>query len=384
MNSRASHSSEENQTVLICNAGSSSLKLAECTMTRDSFSVRWQVSCEGSADELVEFLWAELQQREGPRIMLHRIVHAGLVPETPQRLDDDLLARIAHWAPLAPLHNTLALRLIDVLTRQWPQVSQFAVFDSGLYAHLPPVSARYALPDGLSSRWPVRRYGFHGLAHRSQWRSVRQACVAAGLPIPHRLISVQLGSGCSMTTWRDDEAIDTTMGFSSLDGLVMATRSGSVDPGILLHLLANEGMTVGELTTLLTTQSGLAVLSGCDGDMRSVLATGTQESENAVAHYCQQIRKALGAAMAVLGGVDAISIGGGVGEHQPRIRAMMLAGLEELGVTLDLGRNESASGLAMLHADGSRSQIWLTPVNEVAEMICQYQRMAQLAPEKAQ
>jgi len=367
----------ERQVVLICNAGSSSLKLAACDVGRDDFSVRWQNSCDGSARELREFLATELRQLEPVQAVLHRIVHAGLVSEIPQRLDGDALARIAHWAPMAPLHNPLALQLIAEIAQQWPQVSQFAVFDSGLYAQLPPVAAHFALPKSLSPRWPLRRYGFHGLAHRSQWRGVQQLSVAAGLPAPRRFISVQLGSGCSMTTWRDDQVIDTTMSFSPLDGLVMATRAGSIDPGIPLHLLGNEGMTVDELTTVLTEHSGLAALSGGDGDMRSVLAAGTAESEAAVAFYCQQGRKALGAAIAVLGGVDAISIGGGVGEHQPRIREMLLAGLEELGVTLDVERNRKASGMTSLHADSSRSQIWLTPVNETAEMICQYQTMRQ-------
>lgn len=370
------------QSVLVCNAGSSSLKLAGCEVRHNNFDLRWQISSEGNADELCNNLRTELSRRECPQAVLHRIVHAGLVQEEPQRLDDALLARISHWAALAPLHNHLALRLIDTISQQCPQVSQFAVFDSGLYARLPAVASRYALPGDLSPLWPLRRYGFHGLAHRSQWRSVQQSNAVVGQPMPRRLITLQLGSGCSVTTWRDNQTIDTTMGFTPLEGVVMATRSGSIDPGILLHLLGNEGMTVAELSALLTKESGLAALADGGGDMRRILALATAESEAAVHHFCMQIRKAVGAAIAVLGGVDAISIGGGIGEHQPQVRAGILDGLEELGIALDSTRNFAAQGLTALHHDDSRAQIWLTPVNEVTEMICQYQKSMQVQENK--
>ena len=162
--------------------------------------------------------------------------------------------------------------------------------------------------------------------------------------LPRRLITLQLGSGCSVTTWRDDQAIDTSMGFTPLEGLVMATRSGSIDPGILLHLLRQEKLSVDELDVVLSRQSGLAALGAGNGDMRAILALEPTHAQAALAHYAMQIRKSIGAAIAVLGGVDAISIGGGVAEHQPQVRQALFEGLEGLGIVLDTERNRRADG----------------------------------------
>lgn len=366
-------SSEAN--ILLCNAGSASLKLAQ--VAAGAGRCVWQQGFEGD----VEILCASLRQtldnmrsknRPVPQAVLHRIVHAGLVTESPGLLDAALLERIAHWAPLAPLHNHLALQLIHIIAARWPQLPQYAIFDSGLYADLPDVASHYALPADLSPRWPLRRYGFHGLAHRSQWRSVQRLSQAAGRIVPLRLITLQLGSGCSVTTWRDDQAIDTTMGFTPLEGLVMSTRCGSIDPGIVLHLLRQEKLSVDELDSVLSRRSGLAALGAGNGDMRAVLALEPARANAALAHYAMQIRKSVGAAIAVLGGVDAISIGGGVGEHQPAVRQAVFAGLDDLGIVLDVARNRHAEGHAALHTNESVVALWLCPVDEMDEMWRQY------------
>jgi acetate kinase len=361
--------------VLLLNAGSTSLKLAAWSVDGEQ---QWAQHLECSAMALAADLQGTLAALSRPPVaVLHRIVHAGAVPERPLPLDVATRARIAHWAPLAPLHNPLALALADAVQACWPAVPLWAVFDSGLYADLPAVAARYALPDSLSPRWPIRRYGFHGLAHRSQWRQVQPA---DGSPGPRRLITLQLGGGCSLTAWKDDRVVDTSMGFTPLEGLVMATRSGTLDPGLLLHLLQQEGMSVAALQDMLLHGSGLAAMAPGAGDMRVLLADAGAQAQQALAHYVWQIRKAIGAAVAVLGGLDALCIGGGVGEHQSAVRARILEDMSAFGIALDAQRNAAAQGRCALEVPGSAVSLTLTPVNEMAEMFRQFAAMRGFAP----
>lgn len=362
--------------VLICNAGSATLKLAAAG---HAGALQWERRLEGAPGTLTTALQAMLAAAsEPPRAVLHRIVHAGAVQEVPALLDDAMQARIAHWAPLAPLHNPAALQIVAAVRAQWPGVPQYAVFDSGLYAQLPDVAAMLAVPAGLSPRWPLRRYGFHGLAHRSQWRQVQPSDGSAG---PRRLITLQLGSGCSLTAWKDDRVVDTTMGFTPLEGLVMATRSGSIDPGIVLHLLQQEGMSAEQLRQCLSHDAGLAALAPGGGDMRTLLASQLPAAELALAHYCRSIRKAIGAAVAVLEGLDAVCLGGGVAENQPVVRERVLADLQVFGIVLDAARNRQASGFSHLHKDDSQVALALTPVNEMHEMFRQFATMGHSAAE---
>jgi acetate kinase len=360
--------------VLLLNAGSTSVKLAAWSLAG---AQQWAQHLEGNAAQLSAGLQRALASLPRPPVaVLQRIVHAGAMPETPLPLDAATRARIAHWAPLAPLHNPLALALVDAVQACWPAVPQWAVFDSGLYAALPEVAARYALPDTLSPRWPLRRYGFHGLAHRSQWRQVQPADGSAG---PRRLITLQLGGGCSLTAWKDDRVVDTSMGFTPLEGLVMATRSGTLDPGILLHLLQQEGMSVAALQDVLLHEAGLAAMAPGAGDMRALLADASPQAQQALAHYVWQIRKAIGAAVAVLGGLDALCIGGGVGEHQSVVRARILEDMSAFGIALDAQRNACAQGRCALQVPGSAVALALTPVNEMAEMFRQFADMRGVA-----
>ncbi|HDZ07903.1 acetate kinase [Pseudohongiella sp.] len=370
------------QTVLACNGGSSTLKLARFTPAADGTG--WQQSTrtlEGDAAALLRDFVADLDATSAPDVILHRIVHAGGVGECAERIDTDVRNRIRHWLPLAPRHNGLALSLIDHLHEHLPAVPQFAIYDAGLYADLPAEAASYALPAELSPRWPVRRYGFHGLAHRSQWRQV-QALSPQQTTAPRRVISLQLGSGCSVSAWLDGKVVDTSMGFTPLDGVMMARRSGALDPGIALHLLTQEGWTATDLAGLLQERAGLAAMAGHDGDLRAIVVDADARGEQsaaavAIRQYCYQLRKTIGSYIAVLGGVDAISFGGGVGENQPRIRAGALQGLEGLGIELDCLRNQGGNSqsatAARLHSDNSTTAIYLTPVNEMREMLRQYE-----------
>lgn len=350
--------------ILICNAGSSSLKLARWSCGDNELESR---SYEGSAKQIAKVLEDYLETSLPCRSVLHRIVHAGDAVEGPHEIDPALAARIKHWQVVAPLHNALALSLVEITQQRWQASATFAFFDSALYSELPAVSSSYALPENLSSRWPIKRYGFHGLAHRAQWNLLQRR------ETYRRVISLQLGSGCSATAWLEGKPVDTSMGFSPLEGLSMATRCGNIDASIVLHLLEHEeGYTTSGLRQLLNQQSGLKGQSGVSGDMRELLASTDDKALLAIDHFCYQVQKIIGSYIAVLGGVDAITFGGGIGENHAAIRRKILAPLECFSIVLNDERNETAKGHSALHTDASETEIWLTPVDEMREMLDQF------------
>lgn len=366
--------------LILCNAGSSSIKLAAATADagnghRVLESVNWPLE-DGSPARLLE-RFRERLPADPVRAVLHRIVHAGPVSADIALLDETVRKAIVHWQVLAPRHNALARDLIDASEAAWPGARPLAVFDSGLYRSLPEEARRYPLPDGLSPDWPIARYGFHGLAHRSQRRQVSAVSSA------RRLVTLQLGSGCSATAWDGERVVDTSMGFTPLEGLPMARRSGSIDPGILLHLLQQCGYSPEQLARLLAEDSGLQGMAGT-ADMRNLLDEAgpvSEEADRIVSFIAVRIRKQLGAFFALLGGLDAVSFGGGVGEHQWWLRQAVMEELAPLGMVLDSGRNRQAGGeeTAALHADGSPAGIYLTPVNEMQEMLRHYEAMPESA-----
>lgn len=351
------------ETVLICNAGSASLKLSVIAAADETPT---HADLQGDADSLLQQYKDWLNNTAETAIVLHRIVHAGEVTEKPQKLDADLKSRIRHWQHIAPLHNPLALDLIELTEQCWPTASQYAIFDSGLFNELPKLAKKYALPPDISTAWPIQRYGFHGLAHRSQIRTLQQQGDFK------RVISLQLGGGTSAAAWLNNQVIDTTMGFSPLEGLPMGSRSGTVDPGILLHLLAAQSLSPESLQKLLYSESGLKALSGGMTDMRDLLASKTEAAEFAVSYYCYQLRKVIGAYAAILGGIDAVTIGGGIGEHQATVRTQIFADMAHLSLTLSETANKRARGVTALHDGQSATAIWLTPVDEASEMLHQY------------
>jgi len=353
-------------TVLTVNTGSSSVRIAAFAQGGESQSQFASAHFSGERNEPVAmlrtFLWGH--SIKAVAAVAHRIVHGGARLMAPCRIDDAVEAEIERMVSLAPLHNPLALQWIRACRETFgAQLLQVAVFDTGFYADLPPEAATYALPQALCQKHGIRRYGFHGLAHEAMWR--RWCELRPERKLRGRVISLQLGAGCSITAVRDGHAVDTSMGFSPLEGLVMATRSGDVDPGLLLYLQRAEKLSPEQLERLLNNESGLFGLSGATGDMSRLLESEESAARVAIDVYCYRVRKYIGAYFAALGGADAILFGGGVGEHAPEVRAKILSGLLCMGVVLDATANRSAIGAEACISNGSSEiEAWVIPVDE--------------------
>jgi acetate kinase len=356
--------------LLTVNAGSSSIRLAVFAM--ENGGPRRLASHHGGAEpaRAQEVLRGFLAQHEFGAIeaVAHRVVHGGEKLVRTCLVDAQAEQEIERLCSVAPLHNPAALAWIRACRAVLgAAIAQVAAFDTAFYAQLPEVARTYGLPRALAAEHGLRRFGFHGLAHRAMWRRWRQLDREA--PQDARTISLQLGAGCSITAARAGGALDTSMGFSPLEGLVMATRSGDIDPGLLLHLQLSAGMTPERLATLLNEESGLRGVSGGSADMRSLLASSEPAARLAVDLYCYRARKYLGAYLAVLGGAEAILFGGGVGENAPEIRARVLAGLEWAGIEVDAARNAAPPGSEVrIHSDASRIAAWVIPVDEAMEL----------------
>ncbi len=275
----------------------------------------------------------------------HRVVHGGEAFTAPHLIDDAVEEGIRDCFDLAPLHNPHNLLGIRAAREQLPDLPHVAVFDTAFHASLPPEAYHYALPYVLYRRHRIRRYGFHGSSHGYVLR--RSAELLDRDPTSLRLVSLHLGNGASAAAIRDGRSVDTSMGFTPLEGLVMGTRSGDVDPAVILHVMAREELSLSEAGSLLNKHSGLRGISGISGDMRDLLeeeAGGDDRAALALRIYAYRIRKYVGAYAAILGGVDAVAFTGGVGENAPSIRARALEGMGYLGLEVDQGRNEALTG----------------------------------------
>jgi acetate kinase len=325
-------------------------------------------------------LRAFLAQLEGPPgTVVHRVVHGGTRFTGPTLLDDDSRGALAGLSELAPLHNPVALRWIDAAREACGVgVPHVAAFDTAFFSTLPRVAAEYALPPELGLELGIRRYGFHGLAHESMWR--RWCELQPQLPGGGRLITLQLGGGCSMAALEHGHPLDTSMGFSPLEGLVMATRSGDIDAAIVPYLERRLGLSGDRVVEMLNERCGLLGVAGTPADPQTLLAEGSERAQQAVELYCYRARKYLGAYLAVLGGCDGIALGGGVGEHVPGIRSRILSGLEWAGVALDRAANEAARGSeSRISAAASRVSVWVLPVYEELLMVRAALTVAKLA-----
>lgn len=300
----------------------------------------------------------------------HRVVHGGEAFFDPVIIDDDVIEGIRAQVPLAPLHNPANLQGIEVAYALRPETPQVAVFDTGFHRTLPPHAYRYALPAEAYERHAVRRYGFHGTSHAYV---ARRAAEHLGRdPDDCDLITLHLGNGASATAVARGESVDTSMGMSPLEGLVMGTRSGDVDPTVAFHLGRVAGLAPDEVEAMLNRQSGLKGLCG-ENDLRTVevrAAGGDQEAELALAVYCYRIRKYIGAYLAVLGGADAIVFTAGVGENSPTVRARSCEGLARLGIRIDPERNDArATGRVLdISADDGDVAVLVIPTNEELEI----------------
>jgi acetate kinase len=304
-----------------------------------------------------------------PEAIGHRVVQGGDRFVSPTVIDDTVVAAIDELSPLAPLHNPPNLLGISAARQAFPATPHVAIFDTAFHATLPVEARTYAIDDDLARRHQIRRYGFHGTSHR--YVSLR-AAEWLGRPLAKiNLIVLHIGNGASACAVRGGTSVDTSMGMTPLEGLVMGTRSGDIDPGILFHLHRQHGMTLEQLEDLLNRRSGLLGMAG-SGDVRDVLASvkeGDQRSERALAVYCHRLKSYVGAYVAHLGNVDGIVFTAGVGENAPEIRAQALSDLDHMGIVLDPNRNAGGqAGIRRISSDESKVTVLVIPTDEELEI----------------
>jgi len=318
--------------ILVVNAGSTSLKLA---YVADGDAVTEVASLDEAPADV--------------NAVGHRVVHGGARFREPTLIDQGVLAVLREVSALAPLHNAPALAAIEEARRRLP-VPHVAVFDSAFHSTLPAESAIYALPRRWREEWGIRRYGFHGL-------SVQWAAQQVRAP---RLVVAHLGGGCSVTAVLEGRSVDTTMGFTPIEGVPMATRSGSIDPGAVLHVLRTRALTADEVDHALEHESGLVGLSGRSGrvdELERLERAGDQAAGLALAVFSRRVAQAIAAMATSLGGLDAIVFTGGIGEHSAGIRERIAAQLGFLGVELDADANRAAAADADVASHGSQARV---------------------------
>jgi acetate kinase len=290
----------------------------------------------------------------------HRVVHGGTRFVAPVRVNPTILRGLEALTPLAPLHQPHNLSPIRAVAAARPSLPQVACFDTAFHATMPEIATRLALPRAISEAG-VRRYGFHGLSYEF---------IATHLPVvaPElaggRVIVAHLGNGASLCAMRAGRSIDTTMGFTALDGLVMGTRPGTLDPGAVLYLLRERGLSAAETEDMLYHRSGLLGVSGVSGDMRTLLASADPHARDAIELFVARLAREAGGLVSMLGGLDGLVFTAGIGEHAPEVRALACARLAWLGLRLDEPAN--ARGLGRISAADSRVQVWVIPTDEEA------------------
>jgi len=355
--------------VLVVNAGSSSLKLSVLdgehrVGAQELRTERTQLD----ADEVA----TAVARLEPVDAVGHRIVHGGARYRRAVRIDAEVVRTLTELSALAPLHQAKSLAALEAVGSVLGDVPTVACFDTAFHA-TPAAAHTYALPQEWRERFGLRRYGFHGLAHAS---AARRAAELLGRPLEGlRLVTCHLGAGASLAAVQDGRSVDTTMGFTPLDGLVMATRSGSVDPGLLLWLLEHAGLSEGEMAHALEHDSGLLALAG-DGDMRVVLRAAEQDDPRAIlalAVYHHHLRAGIAAMAAATGGLDALVFCGGVGEHAAAVRAGATDGLGFLGVDIDPRPNADGDGDRDVTAPGGGVRTLVVAAREDLEIVRQVQ-----------
>jgi acetate kinase len=385
--------------ILLLNAGSSSLKCALMESADGKVVARgladWagsetcyqyagpdgrerseEVSWRGHAEAVHRFVFdlrhaGQVALPEGSALAAvgHRVVHGG--PFTSSvRITPQVRTRITALADLAPLHNLPSLEALAAAEAELPGVPQVAVFDTTFHATLPPEARTYPVPASWTHDWGIRRFGFHGLSHAY---CARRAADMLKRPADDlRLVICHLGHGCSASAVRGGRCVDTTMGFTPLEGLMMATRCGSIDPAIVLHVQQQHGLSAEEVESALNRESGLLGVSGVSADMRQVLAKAREGHDRALLAlgiYTHRVRQAVGALAVTMGGVDALVFTAGVGEHASEVRASICAGLECLGLELDEQANASRRPDSDVAHPGSRGRILVIGTREDVTML---------------
>jgi acetate kinase len=383
--------------ILVINCGSSTLKFRVVEVIDASGGFTQEVLASGSVDRVGERSTLSIQRSgtessdeiDGPdhraaalavldRIddldlgaVVHRIVHGGEGSDEAVMVDERVAARIESLRELAPLHNGPALDALTACRERLGEVRTVAVFDTAFHSRMPERASRYAIPDDLARRHGIRRFGFHGIAHR--YLVERYAAITSVSLSETRIVSLQLGNGCSAAAVDGGRSVDTSMGFTPLEGLVMGTRSGDLDPALVGWIARAEGVEVEDVEEWLNHRSGLLGLSGRSGDVRELLeaeAAGDEGARLALDVFCYRARKYIGAYLAALGGADAVVFGGGIGENAPKVRARICRGLGQLGVSLDAEMNARTVGTEeRISPPDSRIGVYVIPVDEGAVMV---------------
>ena len=381
--------------VLVINSGSSSIKYQLLAMPAGAVLARGLVQRIGEPDAQIEQQAAELTRiteavpdhavgltrvvallTEAPGAPLHsvdeigavghRVVHGGEHFKDSALIGAEVMAAIEAHCELAPLHNPPNLLGIKVARALLPDVPQVAVFDTAFHHSLPPYAFHYAVPQSWYTEDKIRRYGFHGTSHKFV---ALRAAELLGRPLAElELITCHLGNGASIAALARGRVVDTSMGLTPLEGLAMGTRSGDIDPAIIFHLARTRGLSFAEIETTLNKRSGLLGLSGCSNDMRELLderERGNADAALAVDVFCYRIKKYIGAYLAVLGRLDALIFTAGVGENAAIVRQEVCAGLEGLGIALDVAKNAQAIGVeADVSVAGVACRVLVVPTNE--------------------
>jgi acetate kinase len=295
----------------------------------------------------------------------HRVVHGGNRFHQPTLVDDSVIAELEKLSELAPLHNPPAVKAIEVARKLLPEVPHVAVFDTAFFHDLPPAAATYAIERDLAERWQIRRYGFHGTSHR--YVSEQAAAFLDRRRGGLKQIVLHLGNGASASAIAGTRPIDTSMGLTPLEGLVMGTRSGDIDPGIFSYLWRTAKMDVDEIESMLNQRSGVLGIAG-ERDFRrlqTMIESGDSSAQLGYSVFIHRLRKYIGAYLAVLGHTDVVSFTAGIGENDPAVRRDAVAGMEELGIVLDQARNLSAgTGARQISMDDSPIAVLVIPTNE--------------------
>jgi acetate kinase len=382
--------------VLVLNSGSSSVKYRLLDMadrSRLASGLVERIGEEGGAadhDEALRGVARQLGEQglglDSPELAAvgHRVVHGGTRFTAPTLITDEVVAGIEELVPLAPLHNPANITGIKVARKLRPDLPQVAVFDTAFHATVPEAAARYAIDTATADRYGIRRYGFHGTSHAYVSRAT--AALLGKEPAEVNVIVLHLGNGASASAVRGGTCVDTSMGLTPLEGLVMGTRSGDIDPAVVFHLARVGGMDTDAIDALLNKRSGLLGLCG-DNDMREIgrrMGEGDPDARLAFDVYVHRLRRYVGAFTAVLGRVDAIAFTAGVGENSAAVRAAALHDMEPLGIAVDPVHNAvRASGARLVSTAASRVAVAVVPTDEELEIARDTYALARDRPERA-